>query len=494
MNFEKARISRRKFVEGAATIGLGIALGPGGDTVGSMKSVESLSPKKEKLLRDRISFAAADKAVEFFRAFENDQERLDKYFKVPPTAENPNPLPPEPVNPETAREILYSFFEELIGNTNLYESKEQEAGFPWSVIDTGEIAKKLYARVTKKPLPRLSERGPEERTKHEKDFIFSNFSMPTSGGTPYIFFEQAMHRVLGELPAAFEDIQKGIEPHSHQIYTVGAPTSQTGVISEKFVGSLKDNHAYDEFGKMYAGFVRSVLPHDAAEAKQTALYFRGISMAGGFAVETAKHLVNEHAVTQDLNIEKSERPAPFLQVRIDTAPGQTPGAASTRKVRTFGGFFATGAWELGADILSGRNYLFTTILNEQKFVRQVFPVLAEKGINVHMEPGDIRLKKEAISNVLKNLYAGVPIPENLKVTEVRGQYDLLTFTPGFSSKLAEQREKARGSLGQNIVKTEEKNRRVHGADMMHNVPNFPESAFARMHRAAKGLEAVQKQR
>jgi len=107
-----------------------------------------------------------------------------------------------------------------------------------------------------------------------------------------------------------------------------------------------------------------------------------------------------------------------------------------------------------------------------------------------MSPEQILMKKQGIKAVELGLSKGIPIPEGLKVTEVVGLNDLLTYSGDFKEEVMEQRKKAPGSLGANRVSRGE-NITSYGADMGHSIPFVSrENEIKRMVRAVKCLDQL----
>ncbi len=77
----------------------------------------------KKSIREKVIFPHAEAVAKIFQSqFENKEH---------------------PVNPETIKDILWAFFEQRMERTEIYKSEKYKASFPWTVTDTGELAKML---------------------------------------------------------------------------------------------------------------------------------------------------------------------------------------------------------------------------------------------------------------------------------------------------------------------------------------------------------------
>ena len=101
----------------------------------SFEGIQNGSIQKEKTIRNLVRFHAAEEAIKLF----------EKHFKNNES----------PVNSETIRDLFYEFLSQQIENTELYTSKEHTStAFIWSRVDSGNIAKQLYAKYAR-ALPEL---------------------------------------------------------------------------------------------------------------------------------------------------------------------------------------------------------------------------------------------------------------------------------------------------------------------------------------------------
>lgn len=90
--------------------------------------------------------------------------------------------------------------------------------------------------------------------------------------------------------------------------------------------------------------------------------------------------------------------------------------------------------------------------------------------------------------IQKNLVSGAPIPEGVKVTEIRGTSDLLSYSRSFNARVEKAREG--GGLASNFVPREGDESRRAGADMGHWVPYTRENEIRRWVALLKALNGI----
>lgn len=386
------------------------------------------------------------------------------------------------IDRESVRDILWSFIEQRVNNSEIYHSEKHGADFPWTKTDTGELAKILYrqARPDESNLDKLKPSSEIARN----EFVFTTL-IDTSGGNQFTFQEEALHQAIKDLPAALESLKRGEEPAKNEIFSLGSPTNELGKISPEFAEKMKGK-AFDVVGELYAEFISEQLPRQIADQSRRSVSFYGISMGASFAVSTAKHLIESGDITQSKDEAGGSKP--FATIRIDTAPGTSDVSKSLKKWQIPIGFAVETAVASVTD-----PYLREVIRRDKGFLESTKKFLKKtKGIEVNMTEEQERMKKAAVRELIENLRNGTPIPEGVKVTEVVGDHDLLMYQPGFSDRLQEQEEEHEGSLGEKIVKGEDKNRRVFGAHMGHAIPFLRESEIRRLTVAADSLRSIKK--
>ena len=439
----------------------------------SLPVLSNQPPKKQERIRDQVVSPHMEAVLEIFK----------KRFKKE-----------APVKIETIKDILYTFFEQAVEHTQIYSSEKNGASFPYTVINTAELSKTVYSHYqTLSPAKELNRT--EQKPKHKMEFVMGSFQDITSGNQ-LTFFEEAMHQFVKGLPQAIEDIGQGKEPDNDDVYVLGSPTNERlGTVTPEFYDRVKNGNAFKEFGALYAEFIESQLPKNAEQRKDINLYLYGISMGGSFATQTAEQLLASGKVTQ--SHEASQQP--FMQVRADTLPG-----ASTSPVKR---------WQIPLGFVFDtlittvtNPYTRTAVLKQKEGLDAMNKILVNRGIVPNITPEQKKMKNEIIfgnSNIVSgtlrgkygvfhDLFKGIPVDKNLKLTEVRAVYDPLQYSNKFEADIKAQRNEHSGSLGENLVSVSD-NRRRFAINQAHNFVFFRENELKRIENAAASLEKLKKQ-
>ena len=389
------------------------------------------------------------------------------------------------------REIVETFFHETLQNINLHTAKEHTAAYPWGVIDTGTLAKKLHERVTN------TQAGPlkltatsSEKTFKKKEFIFGSLLFRMHG-TPFMYQEEALHQLVKNIPAALQAIERGEEPESLQVYTFGSPTNLLGTMSPQFQQEMKERGAFEAFGDLYANHIAAILSEENNPDTKVRLY--GMSLGGALAVAVAQNLLERHAVTQE-----AEEKRPHLQVRIEEAPASSHTPPGLKALQTGAGFFLDGAFATARD-----PYVKAVWGAEKQFVRDVNAHLTSRSENPlaeDMSPEQKKMKQAGLRSLVGALLKGRAIPPHMKVTEIVGLNDPLLFSPLFIGKAAYQRatrfdkETGKRPLHRHLVIREgaDGERKRYGIRMPHVPPFYRENELKRLERAAEYLERAKR--
>src|SRR3989344_2278199 len=140
------------------------------------------------------------------------------------------------------REIAETFFLETLHNAQLRETEKHGVKYPCGVIDTGVITKKIYERVSGKKIGKLKE--PENQLRGRKKFILGSLLFRMHG-TPFMYQEAALHELTKTLQTGIDAIERGEEPSSTQVYTLGSPTNFLGKMSPQFLDEIRDKGAFE---------------------------------------------------------------------------------------------------------------------------------------------------------------------------------------------------------------------------------------------------------
>lgn len=402
--------------------------------------------------------------------FPHAEAALDLYKKE--YKDNPERL-------EKIREIFYTFFEQELNNTQIYKSEKFGVEFPYTKINTKELAKALYEKHAPGNIEdiHLEDAGPRKL-----EFVFESF-LTTYNGNEFTFVEEAMHQAMMALPRAIEDLKAGKEIEEAEIYTLGSPTNTVGTMTEEFAERVK-NDPFGTFGKLYAELIENELNSESDNKPKNVELF-GISMGAGIAAKAGEELLEQRSTVQDQEVAKTDK-LPFLQIRAEVPVAL--GQSKIKKYQIPAGFAAD-----SLVLLSTRPYNRTVALGEAKFMDKVNQVLEkEKGIHPNMTEEQEKLKKQSLSSVVWGLGKGLTLKPETKITQVIGLKDPTMYTPKVNRKAKQHRAEYEGNLGRNIVPEESENVRTFSADMGHNRPFFRESEFRRMEKAAIALENLDK--
>lgn len=367
---------------------------------------------------------------------------------------------------ESAKEILEAITEQAIRNSRIFTASDGNA-FPVTHINVPELARTLtHAEAGTPP------------TKQRREFIFGSTGGSTGeqAGNQFVFFEEALHQATLRLPGALSGEDAGTED---EIYMLGLPVNEYGHISDGFLDDTRRENVFKVLAKEYAEFVKSTLSNRGQQEQSVLL--QGYSMGANVAAETAHALIAHGVASQ-----KGEPGKPALQVRLDTPTGYSKMTDGRRYWQLPLGFAADMAYNLLAN-----PYAWTAAFKEKAFLASARKNLGEHGIVPDPDP-EQKVRKQVVgAKILADLRNGMPLPDDVRVTEVVGTYDPSMYTGAFHEAASEQREAHAGSLGATFVKNEEGNRTAAIA-MNHVVPFWRENEMKRIGGAALALDTALK--
>ncbi len=383
----------------------------------------------------------------------------------------------EPEKADIMEDVLYEFFEQEMKNIEVFESEKFEASFPWTVIKTKELTKKIVEKYSNKDeLEEKLNNFTEKDGVKKQEFIFSSGSIMKSG-YPFTFVEEAMHQAITSLKSNLLDLQEGVEIKDQEIYTIGLPTNELGKVGPKFLEKLKSD-PFDAMGELQAEFIQSHLPKNENEAQRLNINLYGISTGASLAAATGEKLMAEGVVSQDIK----DKDTPRLSVRMDSPVGLSKSTAKNWQIPL--GYVAEFVYQTFKDPKFR--------LADPSFMNQVKKALSERGITENMTSNDKKIKTEAINSVIGKLKEGVDFDENLKVTKVTGILDPLTFSPTEYKTEKARQEISAGTLGQNISLRTEKNRREFMINQTHTPAFFRDSELKKYYETARRIEKLKK--
>jgi hypothetical protein len=152
-------------------------------------------------------------------------------------------------------------------------------------------------------------------------------------------------------------------------------------------------------------------------------------------------------------------------------------------VQIAAGFFADGLL-----LMAQNKGARAAVAGEKKFLRQIGRRLEEQGFMEHQSKEEVKRKKSTIRMMLWNLIGGVPLSGDVQTTVVRGVCDPTLFTQDFCRRIMKQINENPGSLGTQIVKNEEANKREFGIRMRHLTPFYRPNEIKRLQAVVETLE------
>jgi hypothetical protein len=172
---------------------------------------------------------------------------------------------------------------------------------------------------------------------------------------------------------------------------------------------------------------------------------------------------------------------------MDVPPGPSEISPARKRWQLPLGFVLDGLYNLATN-----PYVRVASFNEGKFMKKADEELAKRGVAKDMPPEQVALKKKAIRNIIDGLRDGVPIPDDVRVTEVVGLYDPTMFSHLTLEEAKAQRGEHEGTLGAVLLprNEDEPNRRRFGIKMGHAVPFFRENEIARLTRLGEDVASI----
>ena len=383
---------------------------------------------------------------------------------------------------EGVETFLTEFFNEEIDNTEIFKSEKYGVSFPYTVVSLSEIAQKLFEKSGSKRVETLSSKTEQKSEVHsQKEFIFGTF-FNISSAHPYHWVEHGIDQIAKKLPAALEALSRGEKVEDYEVYGVGSPAGELGEVSDDFVDKTKDK-PFEGLGEVYAEFVSSLQKQNEKNSVSSDIRLWGVSMGASVAMTTAKSLLeNKQAVQSFAEREQLENRKPKVDV-VMVSPVATS-ESSLRAAEIILGFAAEIA--IQAPNAYGRNVASA----EGDFTSMIYDKLQNKGIEKHLSDEDKRNKNAVLSKAMKEMLGGIPVPKWLNTNEIIGKYDPLMYSNEFRKEANAHEEEFKGSFGQNMVPTEEKNRRKFGINETHTPKVVRENYLKRIIHLGKELNKI----
>lgn len=413
------------------------------------RSLEGRRKEQDKEKKKEIVFPHGESVLRLFR---------DKYKD-------------EPEKAEILKQVYDEFFEQELGNIEVYESEKLGAAFPWTKINTRNLLEKIVAKYSEgDDAEKLQSLLSEENAIEKQEFIFSSGSVVQSG-YPFTFVEEAMHQAIVALKGDLVALQAGKAIPNREIYTLGLPTNELGKISSEFLEKVK-NEPFSTMGDLLSEFIETRVPQGKADLNVS---FYGVSTGASFAAATGEKLVQKGIMAQN-----HEGSLPNLSIRMDSPVGLSKSTSRDWQIPL--GYAAEFIYQTAIDPKFR--------LADLKFMGQVKKALSARGIVENMTGVDKKNKTDAIKSIIGQLKAGVDFSKDLKVTKVTGLLDPLTFSvEEYVTEKDRQREAASG-LGKNIATRKDANMREFMVSMTHTPAFFRDSELKRCYEVANLIQKL----
>ena len=381
------------------------------------KKIEVSKPENTNEIKpSEVTLPHAEAAIALYKENFKNEEGLEKQI-------------------ENLKEIFQIFAEQGIANTEVFNSKENGASFPWTVIKMPELVRELYKKNGKEFPTNLKPYSPSDKGERtfakQQEFIFGS-AFAASHGDEFVFAEEAMNQVINHLPRALEDIKAGKEPENFEVFMAGMPTNEFGSISKEFSENLKKD-SYEHMGRLYADFVAEKSSGEANGKKAVELY--GISMGGGFAAKTGEKLLQKGNATQDFEKLKAEDSEPFLQIKAMVPVSM--GRKRNKNWQIKLGFATNGIREMlmnpGVKIIGAKM---------KDFQEKTTALLEKKGIHKNMSKEEAKIKHESNWTIINSLGQNLEIDKSVKLTKIVGLKDPTMYTKSFNKNAYSSREQS----------------------------------------------------
>lgn len=369
-------------------------------------------PKVEEESRKETGIPVIDATMKRCEALENDEEILER-----------------------VKLYLEEYLTEEINNTRIFSSEKYDVSFAYTVVRLRDIAEKIFDRLALPMLEPRSESQEEAGGASKKEVIFGTF-FSVGVGHPYHWMEHGMDQIAKKIPESLRRLSRGQEPEDVEIYGVGSPCGELGIVSDDFLEETGDK-PFDKLGEVYAEFV-SQLNLDDEKKKTIDLW--GVSMGASMAATTANSLIENNQATQDIN-ESEEESIPLVRAVMYMPVGTSK--SSFKKWQIPLGFGAEALYSLATDEYA-REFSGP---GQKKLNDEIDKKLADKGIVKHISKEEIKNKQSLIWKSIKQLQNGTPVPEGLKTNEIIGIYDPLMYPANIES------DKQRRKFGINMTHT-----------------------------------------
>lgn len=376
-----------------------------------------------------------------------------------------------PENAQVVKELFEDFFKEEMQNSRIYQTHDGQASFPYTSINVADIARRLHQEWAPEETYLVS----TEKPKTEAFYTFGSFLSP-KGDAQFTFPEYAMHEYMIKLRKALKDLDVGKTPDNTLLYTIGAPTSLFGTLTEQAVQTIEsqDDPYRGLYGDWYSQFIK-----DQPQADHT--HFWGESMGSFFAVATAERLLQKGIVTQRGVEKKSESNPdgkPYLTIIVDAPEMHPTWSGAKRLLKTNIGFGLSGIAALAARPDLRKSF------SQNKFLAQIASQLEQNGYQVHLSEEELALKNRTnkkMTDVIREGWTFDPTATNVDLRAGVRDLTIESREIGNLDRAKNKRLKEKGlknPITRDIVRQEGKTR-TYAVDVHHIFPKFRPSELRR---------------
>ncbi len=350
--------------------------------------------------------------------------------------------PGEPTKEEKVKNVLDAVDKQFVDNFKIFDSSIfTGVSLPVTRISIADLAKDVFG--FKKPAEGSPQRiyhvkkepgNPQSETydySPSKKIIYVQFSpfTPPPAGDPGGMANNIYGHVFEELPeVAGRRPDEALPPLDDvEIYAFGTLTSPWSRVSTEFIEGLEQavgekgetDHGFVQHAKVFAEFLRGVLPTDEQEKSETTIIFHGGSMGTILANLTAQQLP-----------EYGNR----LRLLLDTPTavhkptGRTITLPKIGKIPVSGkGFQVLAGFGAEAGIRKLRDKRFNKSVEEsKKAFNDLTNALSKRGIYQYLSSEDQKLKQSEFQAEIKLLARGTELHDQYRTHIAQGLLDPAT--------------------------------------------------------------------
>jgi|SRR3989344_2195063 len=204
-----------------------------------------------------------------------------------------------PEQREALRTVLKEIDTQAIENFDVFHSKEfPDVSFSYSRLTvTPEIVKKLATQNSPDTVPAPTDAETDEKVEGKEEglnakrhdyFLFAALVLPPDGHA-FTAQDLAIDRYIRLMSRVAAALSRGETPPEVNVYLLGAPTGLGGSVTPEWKKKLEEN-GFEEYGKLYAEFIKQHEPSDPAQGKEPHIVLQGASKGAIVAEKTSHYL------------------------------------------------------------------------------------------------------------------------------------------------------------------------------------------------------------